>query len=95
MWKVEVDGIAVESISNEETVELAVEPGRHTLRVRSMRFLFSPEKPFDAVEGRGVGFSCHTRSLSPLIITRWLVWLLASLVKHDLWIDLKPEADNG
>ena len=31
----------------------------------------------------------------PLIITRWLVWLLTSLIKHDLWIDLKPEADNG
>ena len=23
----------------------------------------NPEKPFDAVEGRGVGFSCHPRSL--------------------------------
>ena len=91
MWKVEVDGIAVGSISNETTVEIPVEPGHHLLRVRSTRFLFSPEKPFDTAEGKVVGFSCHPRSLTPIILTRWLVWLMASLIKHDLWIDLKPD----
>ena len=94
-WKVEVDGKTVGTISNEETVELPVEPGRHALRVRSMRFLSSPEKPFDADEGQVVGFSCHPRSLSPIIITRWIVWLLATLVKHELWIELKPEVDKN
>jgi hypothetical protein len=33
--------------------------------------------------------------LSPIIITRWIVWLLVTLVKHDLWIDLKPEVDKN
>ena len=81
-WKVEVDGKTVGAISNEETVELPVEPGRHALRVRSMRFLSSPEKPFEADEGQVVGFSCHPRSLSPIIITRWIIWLLSTLVKQ-------------
>lgn len=94
-WKVEVDGVTVGLIPNEAMVEILVEPGRHALRVRSMRFLCSAEMPFASVEGQVFGFSCHPRSLSPIIFTRWLVWLLASLIKHDLWIDLKAEADNG
>lgn len=31
-WKVEVDGKTVGTISNEETVELRLEPGRHAFR---------------------------------------------------------------
>jgi hypothetical protein len=95
MWTAEVDGVAVGSISNEATVELPVEPGDHVLRVRSTRLLCSPERPFDAAEGRVVVFSCHPRSLTPIILTRWLVWLLASLVKSDLWIDLKLDDVDG
>jgi hypothetical protein len=30
-----------------------------------------------------------------IIITRWTVWLLATLIKHDLWIDLKPEVEKN
>ena len=60
-----------------------------------MRFLSSPEKPFEADEGQVVGFSCDPRSLSAIIITRWIVWLPATLVKYDRWIDLKPEVDKN
>jgi hypothetical protein len=76
-WRVEIDGMTAGTIPNEATVELRIEPGRHVLRVRSMRFLCSPAKPFEADEGQVVAFSCHPRSLSPIIITRWIVWLLA------------------
>jgi ABC-2 type transport system ATP-binding protein len=89
IWKVEIDGNAVGSISNERTVEIPVEPGSHALRVESTRYLLSPEVSFEAIAGQVVGFSCHPRSGSPIIFTRWLIWLLASLVKHDLWIGLK------
>lgn len=89
-WKVVIDGRTVGSISNQQTVELLVEPGRHTLRVTSMQHLLSPEQSFEVSEGQIVGFSCHPRSLTPLIFTRWTVWLLATLVKNDLWISLKP-----
>jgi hypothetical protein len=90
-WKVTIDGSIVGSISNQQTVELPVEPGRHTLRVRSMQHLLSPEQSFEVIEGQVAGFSCHPRSLTPLIFTRWTVWLLATLVKNDLWISLKPD----
>jgi ABC-2 type transport system ATP-binding protein len=88
-WTVVIDGSVVGSISNERTVEIPVEPGQHLLRVKSTSYLFSPEESFEAVAGKVVKFSCHPRSLSPIIFTRWLIWLLVSLVKHDLWIGLK------
>jgi hypothetical protein len=94
-WKIEIDGILAGSIGNEQTVELPVKSGRHTLRVRSFRYLLSPEQSFDAVDGQVTGFRCHPRSLTPLILTRWTVWLLASLCKHDLWISLKPDVDEA
>ena len=93
IWKVVIDGLVVGSISNERTVEIPVVPGQHLLRVKSTGYLFSPEESFESVEGKVVRFSCHPRSLSPIIFTRWLVWLLISLVKHDLWIGL--ELDNA
>jgi hypothetical protein len=46
---------------------------------------------FEVTDGQVAGFSCHPRSLTPLIFTRWTVWLLATLVKNDLWISLKPD----
>lgn len=88
-WKVVIDGNVVGSIANERTVEIPLEPGSHALRVESTRYLLSPAVSFEAAEGQVVGFSCHPRSLSPIIFTRWLIWLIASLVQHDLWIGLK------
>jgi len=90
-WRVEIDAVLVGSIANEQTVELPVESGRHTLRVRSFRYLLSPQESFEATEGQLVGFSCHPRSLTPIIATRWVVWLLATLLRHELWISLKPD----
>ncbi len=38
--------------------------------MRSMEQLLSPEQSFEVIEGQVVGFSCHPRSLTPLIFTR-------------------------
>jgi hypothetical protein len=81
-WQILIDGTAVGSIDQKETIELPVEPGHHTLRVkRSERFL-SRERSFDAVDERVVSFSCHSQFLWPMYI--------ASLIKPDLWIILRP-----
>ena len=90
-WSVLLDGINVGSIMNEQTLDLSVEPGRHTLRLRSTRYLLSPEQPFDAFEDQTLGYVCEPRSLSPIIFIRWLVWLLISMVNHNLWISLQPD----
>ncbi|MGA3353492.1 MAG: ABC transporter ATP-binding protein [Acidimicrobiales bacterium] len=90
-WQFVIDGRVVGSIANAQTIEIPVEPGPHALRVRSMRLLLSPEKPFEAIEGQVVGFSCRSRARSPLFVQRSIIWLFVSLVKHDVWISLKPD----
>ena len=82
-WQILLDGAAANSITRQETVELPIEPGHHTLRVkRSDRFL-SPERSFDAADGQNVRFGCRSQLYWPMYV--------ASLVKPDLWISLRPE----
>jgi hypothetical protein len=82
-WQVIVDGEAVGSIEHRQTIELPVDPGEHTLRVKaSMRYI-SPERRFQVADGEAVNFRCH----GPLV----LPMLLVSLIKPSLWITLKQE----
>jgi ABC-type transport system involved in multi-copper enzyme maturation permease subunit len=80
-WQIELDGNVVGSIAAQKTVELSVEPGHHTLHLRSGRHV-SPQRAFDAADGQVVRFSCHAPKLWPIY--------LAALVKPDLWISLRP-----
>jgi hypothetical protein len=79
-WNIAIDGIVVGSIANKETVEVAVEPGHHTLRLGSGRHR-SVERAFDLAQDEVAGFSCYGPRFWPL--------LLAALVKPDLWITLR------
>jgi MFS family permease len=83
VWQIMIDGTPSGSIVNDHAVELPVEPGRHSLRLRSSWRFASPEWSFEAAEGEVVSFTSH----APLI------WPQAapSLVKPDLWITLKPD----
>jgi ABC-2 type transport system ATP-binding protein len=92
-WQILLDGRDSGSITKGQTVDIAVECGPHVVRLRSTQFLLSPEESFDALDHEIVGFSCRPRSLSPIIFTRWIVWLLITLVNHDLWIGLRRD-DN-
>ena len=78
-WQIEVDGKQVGTLANREVVEVAVVPGRHTVRLRSGRYC-SPERTFEVAENETTDFTCHGPRYWPL--------LLASLVKPDLWISL-------
>lgn len=93
-WQVLVDGTAVATLSDGETVKLPVETGTHTLRVASTPLLRSPDLSFDVIEGGAVGFSCRPRSPNPIRANRWLFWLLFSLVRPGLWIWLEPDDDS-
>ena len=57
-WNIAMDGTVVGSIANKETVELAVAPGHHTLRLGSGRHR-STERSFDVAQDEVVGFSCN------------------------------------
>jgi hypothetical protein len=82
-WQVIIDGTAVGSIEHRQTIELRVEPGEHTLRVKASEHYISRERRFEAVDGQAVNFRCHGPVALPM--------LLVSLVKPDLWITLKQE----
>ena len=80
-WQILLDGNAVGSIDQKQTVELPVEPGHHTLRVKRSERFRSPERDFDAGDGQEVRFACHSQLLWPMYI--------ASLINPDLWIILR------
>jgi hypothetical protein len=81
-WNIAIDGIVVGSIANKETVEVAVEPGHHTLRLASGRHR-SAERSFDVGQNEVVGFRCHGPRIWPMLV--------AALIKPDLWISLRRE----
>jgi hypothetical protein len=81
-WNIAIDGTAVGSIANRETVEVSVAPGHHTLRLGSGRHR-STERSFDVAQDEVVGFSCYGPRFWPQ--------LLVALVRNDLWITLRQE----
>jgi hypothetical protein len=81
-WNIAIDGIVVGSIANKETVEVAVEPGHHTLRLGSGRHR-SAERSLDVAQDEVAGFSCHGPRFWPMLV--------AALINPDLWISLGPE----
>lgn len=82
-WQVIVDGKTVGSIGHRQTVELPVDPGEHTLRVKASDRHISTERRFEAADESVVSFRCH----GPLA----LPWLLAAQIKPSLWVTLKQE----
>jgi hypothetical protein len=81
-FEIQLDGTSVGSIKRHETVETLLEPGHHTLRVRSGRYS-SQERAFDVNHGEVVNF--RTRGGAG-----WLTYV-ASILKPDLAISLKHE----
>jgi hypothetical protein len=77
-----VDGRPVGTINHEQTTEITVDPGHHTLRMRKGRYS-SQERIFDAADGQVVTFQCHGDKI-------WPTWLI-SFVKPDLAIALRQE----
>lgn len=81
-WNIAIDGIVVGSIAKNETVEVAVEPGHHTLRLGSGRHR-SAQPSFDVAREEVIGFSCHGPRYWPLLVV--------ALVNPSVWISLKRD----
>jgi len=60
-YDVVVDGKPAGSVEMNETIDIPVEPGRHTLQVRNGRNS-SRTKTFDAAEGEIVAFRCSGKT---------------------------------
>ena len=75
-FEVVIDAQRVGSLELNETIELPVEPGRHTLQVRSGRNSSRP-RTFDAVEGEVVAFRCSGKRVLPIFLASFFVPSLA------------------
>jgi hypothetical protein len=76
-----VDGKGAGSISYHETIEIPIEPERHSLRLRAGRYS-SQERSFGVADGDSINFRCHGGNIWPIY---------ARLCKPVLAISLKRE----
>jgi hypothetical protein len=75
-YEVLLDGQRVGSVELHETFETPVEPGPHTLKLRSGRNS-SRTKSFDATDGGVVSFRCSGKSILPIFLLSFAVPSLA------------------
>jgi hypothetical protein len=75
-YDIVVDGARVGSVELNDTVEVPVEPGRHTLQVRDGRNS-SQTRTFEAAEGDIVGFRCGGKRPLPIFLASFVVPSLA------------------
>jgi hypothetical protein len=81
-YDVVVDGEQVGSIEMNDTIEIPVEPGRHTLQVRNGR-MSSTTETFDAVEGGIVAFRCTGKRFLPIFLASLIIPSLALKLVRD------------
>ena len=84
-YDIVVDGQRAGSLEMNDTIEIPVEPGRHTLQIRSGRNS-SRTQTFEAGESQTVAFRCTGKSFLPIF--------LASFVVPSLALQLRREADD-
>jgi hypothetical protein len=75
-YDVVVDGKPAGSLELNETIDIPVEPGGHTLQVRDGRNS-SRIKTFEAAEGETVAFRCSGKSILPIFLLSFVVPSLA------------------
>jgi hypothetical protein len=81
-YDVVVDGERVGSVEVNDTIEIPVEPGPHTLRVRNGRKSSSTES-FDTAEGEIVAFRCTGKRFLPIFLASFIVPRLALKLVRD------------
>ena len=81
-YDVVVDGELVGSVEMNDSIEIPVEPGRHTLQVRNGRESSGAET-FDAAEGEIVAFRCTGKRFLPIFLASFIVPRLALKLVRD------------
>jgi len=71
-----VDGTRAGTLELNQTIDIPVEAGRHTLQVRNGRNS-SRTKTFDVAEGEIVSFRCSGKSILPVFLLSFVVPSLA------------------
>jgi hypothetical protein len=75
-YDVLLDGERIGSVEMNDTFEAPIEPGRHTLQVRSGRDS-SQTKTFDVAEGETVAYRCTGKNFLPIFLLSFVVPSLA------------------
>jgi hypothetical protein len=81
-YEVVLDGQQAGSVEMNKTIEIPVEPGRHTLQVRDGRKLSSTET-FNAAEGETVSFRCTGKRFLPIFLASFVAPKLALKLVRD------------
>jgi hypothetical protein len=81
-YDVMVDGERVGSLEMNDTIEVPVQPGRHTLQVRGGRNS-SRTQTFDATDGDLVAFRCTGKRFLPLFLVSFVVPSLALVLVRE------------
>jgi hypothetical protein len=81
-FEVTIDGKEAATLEMHGTVEVPVEPGEHTLLIRSGRYT-SRSLAFQVADGHAASFRCH----SPMVWPRYV----ASLIVPGLGISLRRD----
>ncbi len=81
-YDIVVDDERVGSVEMNKTIEIAIEPGRHTLQVRNGRKSSSAEA-FDAEEGEVAAFRCTGKRFLPIFLASFIVPRLALKLVRD------------
>jgi len=81
-YEILLDGERVGSVDMNGTFETPVEPGRHTLKLRSGRNS-SRTRTFDAADGEVVGFRCTGKNLLPIFLLSFVVPSLALTLRRE------------
>ena len=77
-----VDGKQVASLEMNDTIEMHVEPGRHTLQIRNGRNS-SRTKTVDAAEGQVVAYRCSGKNILPLFLASFVIPSLAISLRRE------------
>ena len=77
-----VDGKPAGSVEMNDTIEIPIEPGRHTLQVRNGRNS-SRTHTFNAADGEVVAFRCTGKRFLPIFLASFVVPRLALKVVRD------------
>jgi hypothetical protein len=81
-YDVVVDGKHAGSLELNETIDMPVEPGRHTLKIRNGRNS-SGTKAFDVAEGESVSFRCGGKRILPVFLLSFIVPDLALSLRRE------------
>jgi hypothetical protein len=81
-YDVVVDGKRAGSVELNDTLETPVEPGRHTLKIRSGRNS-SPTATFDADEDQVIAFRCSGKNILPIFLLSFVVPSLAISLRRE------------